>query len=109
MDLLILQHVDSKGGTTVEASLQDPTAEKATLVARQVMEFITANPRLGAAASEDPVPNLVRRVVVDDQIHRGLRQAWEEGENGSGDPGRLAARDPQQPARARDRGQARQG
>ena len=54
LDLLILQHVESKESTTVETSLHDPTAEKAAPVARQVMELIAASPRLKAAATGDP-------------------------------------------------------
>jgi uncharacterized hydrophobic protein (TIGR00271 family) len=53
LDLLILQHVESKEATTVEPPLHDPTTEKASPVARQVMELIAVSPRLRAAATED--------------------------------------------------------
>ncbi len=53
LDLLILQHVESKESTTVEPPLHDPTTEKASPVARQVMELIAASPQLRAPAIED--------------------------------------------------------
>ena len=57
LDLLILQHVDSKEATTIEPPLHDPTAEKASPVARQVIELIEASPRLRAPAPEDADAN----------------------------------------------------
>ena len=57
LDLLILQHVDSKEATTIEPPLDDPRAEKASPVARRVMELIEASPRLRAPATEDPAAN----------------------------------------------------
>ena len=69
LDLLILQHVESKEGTTVEVSLQDPTGDKATPVARQVMELIAASPRLGAPVTEetdpDEAPGTVSQATTD--------------------------------------------
>jgi uncharacterized hydrophobic protein (TIGR00271 family) len=57
LDLLILQHVDSKEGTTVEASLDDPTAEKVSPVARLVMNMMAASPRLRAPVAENTEPD----------------------------------------------------
>ena len=57
LDLLILQHVDSKEATTIEPPLHDPTVEKASPVARRVMEVIGTSPRLRAPATEDPAAN----------------------------------------------------
>lgn len=54
LDLLILEHVDSKEATTVEPPLDDPTVEKASATARQVMELIASSPLLRPAVGDKP-------------------------------------------------------
>jgi len=53
LDLLILQHVESREGKTVEVSLVDEPGETAKPVARQVMDFIESSPRLRAGSRGD--------------------------------------------------------
>jgi uncharacterized hydrophobic protein (TIGR00271 family) len=53
LDLLILQHVDSKEETTVEPALEESASEKASPVARQVMDLIASSPGLHAAGEGD--------------------------------------------------------
>ena len=52
-DLLILQHVESGEGKTVEISLSEALGEKMTPVAKQVREMIESSPGLCAAGDEN--------------------------------------------------------
>jgi len=53
LDLLILQHVESREGKTVEISLAEAPDEKMTPVAKQVREMIETSPGFCAARDED--------------------------------------------------------
>jgi len=52
LDLLVLQHVESREGKTVEISLSEAPGEKMTPVAKQVREMIETSPGLCAAGDE---------------------------------------------------------
>jgi len=53
LDLLVLQHVESREGKTVEIPLAEAPDEKLTPVAKQVREMIDASPGFCAARDED--------------------------------------------------------
>jgi len=55
LDLLVLQHVESREGKTVEIRLADDSGEKMTPVARQLREMIDASPGFVVADEEDQV------------------------------------------------------
>jgi uncharacterized hydrophobic protein (TIGR00271 family) len=78
LDLLVLQHVESREGKTVEISLAEPPGEKTTPIARQVREMIDASPGFFAADDEN---------VVDSEGGEAKR-----GDNGEDEPGTLSVR-----------------
>jgi uncharacterized hydrophobic protein (TIGR00271 family) len=73
LDLLVLQHVESREGKTVEISLTDDPGDKTTPVARQVREMIEASPGLYAAGEENPA-------VADGEVAEQQETSDSQGE-----------------------------